>query len=69
MEKDATIKEQDSTIKEQDSTIKEQDSTIKEQNSMLKTTIQGLLDNGMSVSAVAKMLGKSENDVKTILEK
>jgi len=59
----------DMEIMKKDAILKEQEATMKEQNSMLKTTIQGLLDNGMSVDAVAKMLGKSENDVKTILEK
>lgn len=66
---DASVKEKTATIKEQEATMKEQEATMKEQNSMLKTTIHGLLGNGMSLEAVAKMLGKSENDVKTILEK
>ena len=69
MEKDATIQQLDATVKEKNAAIEEQNSTIKEQNSMLKATIQGLLGNGMSLEAVSKMLGKTEHDVKTMLEK
>lgn len=67
--RDTEIMEKDATIQQLDATVKEKNAAIEEQNSMLKATIQGLLGNGMSLEAVSKMLGKTEHDVKTMLEK
>ena len=56
-EQDATIKEQGDTIKEQGDTIMEQDNTIEQQKSMLRSTIQLLLNAGMSPEQIAHNLG------------
>ena len=67
--RDTEIMEKDATIREMNATMKEQEATMKEQEAILKSTIQGLLDNGMSLESVAKILGKTESGVKAILEK
>ena len=52
-----TIKEQGDTIKEQGATIKEQGDTIEQQKNMLRSTIQLLLNAGMSPEQIAHNLG------------
>ena len=56
-EQGATIQEQDATIQEQDATIQEQGSTIQEQDALLRSTIELLIDAGMTVDQIAKNLG------------
>ena len=74
MNRDKKIAEQDQYIAEQSNQIAEQNNQIAEKNNLLaeqmktlKATIQGLASRGMSLSDIAVVMGKSEEDIKLII--
>ena len=67
MNRDKKIAEQDQYIAEQSNQIAEQSNQIAEQMKTLKATIQGLASRGMSLSDIAVVMGKSEEDIKSII--
>ena len=67
MMKEKKIKEQDAQIAEQGAQIAEQGAQIAEQGAQLKTTIQLLRNNGMSLAAIASATNMTEEAIKKIL--
>ena len=67
MEKDGQLKEKDGQLKEKDGQLKEKDGQLKEKDEMLHKMITGMLENGMSLDDIAKMLNKTVDEVKQIL--
>ena len=67
MEKDGQLKEKDGQLKEKDGQLKEKDGQLKEKDEMLRKMIKGMLENGMSLDDIAKMLNKTVDEVKQIL--
>ncbi len=65
-EKDKKIEEKNKKIEEKNKKIEEKNKKIEEQNHMLRSMIHGMMANGMSVEAIAKMLGRSEDDVRAM---
>ena len=55
--RDTTIMLKDRKIAQQTATIQEQGATIQEQDALLRSTIQLLIDAGMTVDQIAKNLG------------
>ena len=66
-EKDGQLKEKDGQLKEKDGQLKEKDGQLKEKDEMLRKMIKGMLENGMSLDDIAKMLNKTVDEVKQIL--
>lgn len=66
-EQDQYIAEQSNQIAEQNNQIAEKDNLLAEQMKTLKATIQGLASRGMSLSDIAVVMGKSEEDIKLII--
>ena len=66
MEKDGQLKEKDGQLKEKDGQLKEKDGQLKEKNELLRKMIKGMLENGMSLDAIAEMLNKTVDEVKQI---
>ena len=67
MEKDGQLKEKDGQLKEKDGQLKEKDGQLKEKDEMLHKMITGMLENGMSLDDIAKMLNKTVDEVKQII--
>ena len=65
-EKDGQLKEKDGQLKEKDGQLKEKDGQLKEKDEMLRKMIKGMLENGMSLDAIAGMLNKTVDEVKQI---
>ena len=66
-EKDGQLKEKDGQLKEKDGQLKEKDGQLKEKDEMLRKMIKGMLEKGMSLDDIAKMLNKTVDEVKQIL--
>ena len=66
-EQDQYIAEQSNQIAEQSNLLAEKDNLLAEQMKTLKATIQGLASRGMSLSDIAVVMGKSEEDIKSII--
>ena len=64
--KDGQLKEKDGQLKEKDGQLKEKDGQLKEKDEMLRKMIKGMLENGMSLDAIAGMLNKTVDEVKQI---
>lgn len=54
-------------LEARDSLIMEKDGQLKEKDEMLRKMITGMLENGMSLDDIAKMLNKTVDEVKQIL--
>ncbi len=67
MEKDKELKEKDGQLKEKDGQLKEKDGQLKEKDTMLRSMIEGMLANGMSMESIAKMLGRTVEEVKEMI--
>ena len=74
MARDKTIDEQERTIDEQGKTIDEQgkaliekDKAISEKDKLLSNAIEGMLSKGMDMTAIASILGLTENEVMNYL--
>ena len=65
--RDSLIMEKDGQLKEKDGQLKEKDGQLKEKDEMLRKMITGMLENGMSLDDIAKMLNKTVDEVKQIL--
>ncbi len=63
------INEQATQINEQATQINEQATQINEQATQIKNMAQAMLNNGMSLESVAKMMNRTPEEVKTILER
>ena len=61
------LEARDSLIMEKDGQLKEKDGQLKEKDKMLRKMITGMLENGMSLDDIAKMLNKTVDEVKQIL--
>ena len=66
--RDSLIMEKDGQLKEKDGQLKEKDGQLKEKDEMLRKMIKGMQENGMSLDDIAKMLNKTVDEVKQILE-
>ena len=60
------LEARDSLIMEKDGQLKEKDGQLKEKDEMLRKMIKGMLENGMSLDAIAEMLNKTVDEVKQI---
>ena len=60
------LEARDSLIMEKDGQLKEKDGQLKEKDEMLRKMIKGMLENGMSLDAIAGMLNKTVDEVKQI---
>ena len=67
MEKDGQLKKKDGQLKEKDGQLKEKDGQLKEKDEMLRKMIKGMLENGMSLDAIAGILNKTVDEVKQIM--
>ena len=65
--RDSLIMEKDGQLKEKDGQLKEKDGQLKEKDEMLRKMIKGMLENGMSLDAIAGMLNKTVDEVKQIM--
>ena len=63
MKKNQIISEKDAQISEKDAQISEQSQQISEQKNQIAALIKGMLENGMSVEIVARMTGKSKEEI------
>ncbi len=61
------LEARDTLIMEKEEKIKEKEEKIKEQGSMLRTMILGMQAKGMAVGDIARMLGKSEEEIKSLI--
>ena len=61
------LEARDSLIMEKDGQLKEKDGQLKEKDEMLRKMIKGMLENGMSLDAIAGMLNKTVDEVKQIM--
>lgn len=57
----------DTLIMEQSAQIEEQSAQLEEKDAMLRSMIQGMTANGMSIEAIAKMLNKTVDEVITMM--
>ena len=65
--RDTLIMEKDQVIKEQEDQLKEQEGQLKEKGEMLRTMIQGMQKSGMSLIDIAKMLGKTVDEIEKLV--
>ena len=65
--RDTAIMNRDKKIAEQDQYIAEQSNQIAEHLKTLKSTIQGLANRGMSLDDIAVVMGKSVEEIKSII--
>ena len=61
------LEARDSLIMEKDGQLKEKDGQLKEKDEMLRKMIKGMLENGMSLDEIAKLLNKTVDEVKQIM--
>ena len=61
------ISEQANQVNEQATQINEQATQINEQATQIKSMAQGMLENGMSLELVAKMMNRTPEEVRTLL--
>ena len=61
------LAEKDNQLAEKDNQLAEKNNLLAEQMKTLKATIQGLASRGMSLSDIAVVMGKSEEDIKSII--
>ncbi|MCI7120023.1 MAG: hypothetical protein MR933_09620, partial [Prevotella sp.] len=66
-EQDQYIAEQSNQIAEQSNQLAEKDGQIAEHLKTLKSTIQGLANRGMSLDDIAVVMGKSVEEIKSII--
>ena len=66
-EQNNQIAEKDNQLAEKDNQLAEKNNLLAEQMKTLKATIQGLASRGMSLSDIAVVMGKSEEDIKLII--
>ena len=65
--RDTLIMEQSAQIEEQNAQLEEKDAQLEEKDAMLRSMIQGMTANGMSIEAIAQMLNKTVDEVKTMM--
>ena len=61
------LAEKDNQLAEKDNQLAEKNNLLAEQMKTLKATIQGLASRGMSLGDIAVVMGKSEEDIKSII--
>ena len=66
-EQNNQIAEEDNQLAEKDNQLAEKNNLLAEQMKTLKATIQGLASRGMSLGDIAVVMGKSEEDIKSII--
>ena len=66
-EQGKTIDEQGKTIDEQGKALIEKDKAISEKDKLLSNAIEGMLSKGMDMTAIASILGLTENEVMNFL--
>lgn len=67
--RETQLMKQNKIISEQSAQISEQSAQISEQSAQISTMIRGMLNNGMSLDAIANMLGKTEKEVEDMLKR
>lgn len=67
--RETQLMKQNKIISEQSAQISEQSAQISEQSAQISTMIRGMLNNGMSLDNIAKMLGKTEKEVEDMLKR
>ncbi len=67
-ERNSQIAEQNTQIAEQNTQIAEQNTRIAEQSSQLRLMAKALIDKGLSIVDVAKIVGISEQEMKALLK-
>ena len=65
--RDTLIMEQSAQIEKKNAQLEEQSAQLEEKDAMLRSMIQGMTANGMSIEAVAKMLNKTVDEVITMM--
>ncbi len=66
-EQEGQLKEQEGQLKEKDGQLKEKEGQLKEKDGMLRTMILGMLEKGMDLLEIAKMLGKPSDELKKLI--
>ena len=67
-EKSAELQEKSAELQEKNAQLEEQSAQLEEQSAQLKMSVQALLNSGLSVDAVSKMLGMSIEKVHQLAE-
>ena len=67
-EQSAQISEQSARISEKDAQISEQSAQLSEKDAQISTMIRGMLERGMTLENVAKMLGKTVKEVEDMIQ-
>ncbi len=62
-EKSAELQEKSAELQEKDNMLQEKDNMLQEKDNMLRTMILGMQKNGMSITEIAKMLGKTDEEI------
>ncbi len=62
-EKDNMLQEKSAELQEKDNMLQEKDNMLQEKDNMLRTMILGMQKNGMSITEIAKMLGKTDEEI------
>lgn len=62
-----TIAQQDLQIAQQGEQIAQQGEQIAQQQALLRSMIQGMMSQGLSMEAIAQMLGKTVEEVRNYL--
>ncbi len=63
MEKDKALQEKSAELQEKSAELQEKDNMLQEKDNMLRTMILGMQKNGMSITEIAKMLGKTDEEI------
>ncbi len=62
-EKSAELQEKSAELQEKSAELQEKDNMLQEKDNMLRTMILGMQKNGMSITEIAKMLGKTDEEI------
>ena len=65
-EQKAQISEQKAQLSEQKTQLSDQKAQLSEKDAQIATLIKGMLQNGMSIETVAKMTGKSKEEIEKV---
>ncbi len=66
MEKDKALQEKSAELQEKSAELQEKSVELQEKNNMLRTMISGMRKNGMSFAEIAKMLGKTVEEIEEL---
>ncbi len=66
-QKEKEIEQKDKAIEQKDKAIEQKENQLKEKDTMLRSMIEGMLANGMPIENIANMLGRTVEDVDSMI--